>query len=83
MTLFLMGMLAVPVGAAAMLATWWLIGKAIGLLRFPVLGFITLHRPEKIIGLLEDSRRSRAFRFTVPGLAILVIADRKDKEAGQ
>lgn len=83
MTLFLMGMLAVPVGAAAMTATWWLIGKAIGLLRFPVIGLVTMHRPESIIALLEDTRRSRAFRFTVPGLAILVIADRNDKEADQ
>lgn len=78
---FLLGVLSVPAGAAALVVTWWIVGKAIGLLRFPVMGLVRMNRPEVIIQLLEDTRRSRAFRITVPGFAVLVIADRSDREA--
>lgn len=78
---FLLGVLSVPAGAAALAVTWWIVGKAIGLLRFPVVGLVRMHRPEAIIQLLEDARGSRAFRIAAPGFAVLVIADRSDPEA--
>ena len=73
-----LGVAAVPVGAAALALTWWVVGKAIGLLRFPILRLLRLRNPEFVIRHLERSKDSRAFQFSVPGLVVLVIADRKD-----
>lgn len=78
MTMFVLGVAAVPAGALALTLTWWLIGRVIGLLRFPILGLVTMRRPEPLIALLERSRGTRAFRFSVPGLVVLVFADRRD-----
>lgn len=74
---FWLGVSAVPIGAAALALAWWIVGKAIGLLRFPILRLPRLHNPAAVIRYLEKSKDSRAFQFSVPGLVVLVIAERK------
>ena len=80
MSMFALGVLAAPVGAVSMALTWWAVGRLIGLLRYPIVGLVRLRRPEKIIALLERKRNVRAFRFSMPGFVVLVIADREEAD---